>query len=866
MKSSWAALALLISCDALAQAYLIDGPNPVVFAPLPTTATRLTVPSFSGATVTLPFTFSFYGQPVTQAGVSLYGYLVLAGGSAGESTNTAIPQVVMGSIPSTFIAPWWDGLTEGGTYRWLVSGAAPFRDAAFEWAATGGVFQVQLFESTGQIRFVYGPVAPSSSLSASIGIQRQLGVGIAGVGCTPGCAGTDWASALVNKAIDFYTPADLRVVRSSADAFGYAGVSYRASATIRNEGGHVATNVTVRFYVSTDANLDVATDLALGDAVIAALPALGEQTASTSTLAMPAALLPGGYFIFAVVDPSNAILETNDSNNVGSPLPMQVATGKGDAVITAMVPPSAARPGEVLTITRTIRNAGNAALGAFTYTWLLSDNLAVSVSDLVLGNGMVAGLAAQQNNVSADQVSIPSSVRSGRYWLGLCIDSGLDEISQLNNCFTPLQVTVISNGALTVLTSTLHDAVRFGTYGVQLQASGGDGSYAWSLTGGALPAGLTLRSDGLLEGLVAGPPASYAIDLTVTSSGASVSQRLVLVVRTGDLPLSLVSQTLPAAPFGRPYFASLIAVGGTPPYEWSASGELPAGLALSRDGQLEGRATTERGAHAFNVTVVDSAGASASRAMSVTVVEPRTLAVATTALPVALLNREYSSGLSAVGGKAPYTWALTRFQQLAETPSDVRGPELRQLPAGFGLAIENGSVLRGAPATAGLFSLTFTVTDSALTTDSATVLLLVSYTEPLVLTSTELPDAFINQAYSVKLAHSAPRAAAVTFSSPCIREATRPNEPYTCANADAAQQLPLGLALMADGTLSGRPTGATGTYGFLVKVADVNGRQDTRGLSIRVRPDFARPSGCASVEGPALIAALVLLVHSRRRR
>ena len=864
----------MCASSALGQGYLVDGPKPVVYAPLPTTATRLMVLSFSGATVVLPFTFSYFGKPVTTVGVSIYGYLAIADGSAGESTNTEIPQLVVGSLPATFIAPWWDELAEGGTYRYLVSGAAPLRNIAFEWYTSQGTFQVQLYESTGQIRFVYGPTPPFNSNSASVGIQRQFGVGVVGAVCTPGCAGTDWV-ALANRSIDFYTPSDLQVTRTSVDDTGYAGVSYRASATIRNAGGHSAKNVTVRFYLSSDAEFSPATDAPLGDAFGASVDALSEQTVTSTVLTIPSGASPGSYFVFAQVDPANEIVETDDSNNVGSPLPMTVGSPRGDLVVATLVPPATARPGEVLSVSRTLRNAGNAAVGAFKYSWFLSDNAAVSVSDLALNVGRVASLEAKQNDTAVDQVALPSDVTPGQYWLGVCVnyDSaasmsgfGVDEISYLNDCFTPAQVTVIATESVTVLTTALDGATQFGTYGAQLQAAGGDGTYLWAVSGGSLPPGLTLSMSGELSGLAA-VTGSFAFDITVASAGLTATSHLILTVGSGQLPLAIVDQTLPSAQFGRPYHATLIGVGGRAPYLWSVE-TAPLGLAVSANGVLEGRAT-ERGSHALALTVRDAAGASAMRTLTLPVVSPSTLSIATNALPSAVLNRDFIQELSAVGGKAPYQWALTRFQQLPENPTGVRGPALGGFPPKFGLALENrgtgGSFLRGSPGSAGLFSLTFTVTDTAATSDTVTVLLLVTYAEGLAITTTVLPDAFVNQPYQVKLSHSGNRATVVAFTTPCVEQAAQPDEPQTCAPVDASQKLPEGLTLSADGTISGRPVGVSGTYAFLVKVADATGREDARGLSIRVQPDFAKTSsGCSVTEGTAWLA--LALVGLRRRR
>lgn len=60
--------------------------------------------------------------------------------------------------------------------------------------------------------------------------------------------------------------------------------------------------------------------------------------------------------------------------------------------------------------------------------------------------------------------------------------------------------TLVINGALTI-TSGSPPAGEVGVaYSFQFTATGGSGSYNWSVVSGALPAGLTLNASGLLSG------------------------------------------------------------------------------------------------------------------------------------------------------------------------------------------------------------------------------------------------------------------------------------------------------------------------------------------------------------------------------
>ncbi len=91
-------------------------------------------------------------------------------------------------------------------------------------------------------------------------------------------------------------------------------------------------------------------------------------------------------------------------------------------------------------------------------------------------------------------------------------------------------------------------------------------------------------------------------------------------------PLSIVTSSLTGALVNTPYTGVLIAAGGTAPYTWSlASGSapLPPGLTLNSNGNISGTPTTA-GTYNFTVRVTDSASATATKALSISVVSGST--------------------------------------------------------------------------------------------------------------------------------------------------------------------------------------------------------------------------------------------------
>jgi len=85
------------------------------------------------------------------------------------------------------------------------------------------------------------------------------------------------------------------------------------------------------------------------------------------------------------------------------------------------------------------------------------------------------------------------------------------QVSTIN--VAPVAALAVSSAA------ALPDAVEFQPYSFQYTVSGGVGPFTWSAIAGALPAGLSLSSTGLLSGT---PTASGAFSFTVqvVDSGA----------------------------------------------------------------------------------------------------------------------------------------------------------------------------------------------------------------------------------------------------------------------------------------------------------------------------------------------------------
>jgi hypothetical protein len=195
----------------------------------------------------------------------------------------------------------------------------------------------------------------------------------------------------------------------------------------------------------------------------------------------------------------------------------------------------------------------------------------------------------------------------------------------------------ISPAPLTI-TNTSFPAGTVGvTYSTQtLTASGGTPPYIWSATG--FPPGLGISSSTL-----AGTPTTagtFGFTLTVTDSlGSSASAQFSITISGTTGTLTILNTSFPSGTVGTPYpTQTLSAGGGTPPYSWSASQNLPPGLAIS--GATIVGTPTASGTFAFVLQVFDSRQNSASATLSITINPAGTTpAITTTSLPNGAVNQ-----------------------------------------------------------------------------------------------------------------------------------------------------------------------------------------------------------------------------------
>jgi len=340
---------------------------------------------------------------------------------------------------------------------------------------------------------------------------------------------------------------------------------------------------------------------------------------------------------------------------------------------------------------------------------------------------------------------------------------------------------------ITVTPPTLPNGVAGVPYSQTISALPMGGGYTFAVTGGALPTGLTLMSNGTLSGtpMVDGP-----FTFTITATGFSPyactgSQTYTLTI--GCPAISLTPASLPNGTAGVAYSQT---IGATPPggnYTFAlTSGTLPAGITLASNGTLSGT-STQTGTFNFRVTGTGFGVCSNFRDYQLTI-ECTTISVSPASLPGGTVGDAYSQTVSATPAGA-YNYSVTSGA----------------MPPGLSLNAATGAIT-GMPTTTGSFSFTVSATVGACV-GSQNYTVTIACSTISFTTSSPLPAGSAGVAYSQML--NVTPAGSYTFSL-------------------VAGSLPGGLTLnQGTGLISGTPA-TTGTSTFTVKAQGANGCSATQ--------------------------------------
>jgi hypothetical protein len=307
-------------------------------------------------------------------------------------------------------------------------------------------------------------------------------------------------------------------------------------------------------------------------------------------------------------------------------------------------------------------------------------------------------------------------------------EGGQEDTQALSVSVTPTTPPQITSGSLPNGTVGL-------PYSERVQATGGIGELAWSVSAG-LPPGLSLGPSGANGGTISGTPTSggpFNFTVTITDSvGQTDTQALSINVT----PFSITTTSLPSGSIGQAYSEQVNTIGGTTPLTFSIvpPGTLPPGLNLHPStGLISGTPLLPAATSSFTVRVADAGGREATRALSITINLFNAPNITTTALQGGTVGQSYNETLQANGGIGALTWSVSAGS----------------LPAG--LVFDPAGSISGVPTIAGTSNFTVTVTDTFNQSDTQDLTIAV---DALEITTTSLPAATENQRYTATLLSS----------------------------------------------------------------------------------------------------------------
>jgi subtilase family serine protease len=267
------------------------------------------------------------------------------------------------------------------------------------------------------------------------------------------------------------------------------GDTVRIEYVVTNQGTDNAAAHTEEIRLSTD-NMLSTTDSLLATQQVAGLKP-GDTSRTSIDVRIPASTVPGSYFIGVIVDPRNAISESDETNNIASnPINLN---GDIDLDLTNLtLTPNSGGTGTQVTVSFQLINRGSLPSPAVQLEVRFSNDNTITNTDALISSLTSSPLTPGQTLTLTATGTIPPNVTAGRSFIGIVADpqnliaesnennntisstfTVADQAAPIVNVKTPNGGETVTAGGTFTITWTATDDIAVTSQDIFLSTDGG---------------------------------------------------------------------------------------------------------------------------------------------------------------------------------------------------------------------------------------------------------------------------------------------------------------------------------------------------------------------------------------------------------
>jgi subtilase family serine protease len=250
--------------------------------------------------------------------------------------------------------------------------------------------------------------------------------------------------------------ADLRPTFVDVPSNAARGSTISVNTAVANGGDSPTGTYTIRYYASSDATITS------GDTLLKSVTRSGQNAGAvlqwSEAVTIPVGMAAGNYYIGVIVDATNAVVESNETNNWRADSATIQITAPPNIDLRAMLVdgPAAADGGTNIAVTTAVRNQGTADSGSYTVWYYISTDANITTSDLRVKAVTRPALGGGAQQQWAESITVPANLATGNYYLGVVVDplNTLTETAENNNVLAEPTAIRITQPSLIDLTVT----------------------------------------------------------------------------------------------------------------------------------------------------------------------------------------------------------------------------------------------------------------------------------------------------------------------------------------------------------------------------------------------------------------------------